>query len=118
MQSKIPLIFSTCRTKPKGCPKNANASRIGRKSNGCFQKIGVPQNGWLKMENPIKMDDLGGFPLFLVQHPNQEIISPSAQKKWRPRQVVFRIEKSSQKHGPLKGVGKCKKSLTQPTAKL
>ena len=28
-----------------------------------FPKIGVPQNGWLKMENPIKMDDLG-VPLF------------------------------------------------------
>ena len=24
-----------------------------------FPKIGVPQNGWFKMENPIKMDDLG-----------------------------------------------------------
>ena len=22
---------------------------------GCFQKIGVPQNGWFIMENPIKM---------------------------------------------------------------
>ena len=29
-----------------------------------FPKIGVPQNGW-KMENPIKMDDLGGnTPIF------------------------------------------------------
>jgi len=28
-----------------------------------FPKIGVPQNGLLKMENPIKMDDLG-VPLF------------------------------------------------------
>ena len=24
-----------------------------------FPKIGVPQNGWFTMENPIKMDDLG-----------------------------------------------------------
>ena len=30
-----------------------------------FPRIGIPQNGWFTMENPIKMDDLGGPPLFL-----------------------------------------------------
>ena len=28
-----------------------------------FPKIGIPQNGWFIMENPVKMDDLG-IPLF------------------------------------------------------
>ena len=29
-----------------------------------FPKIGVPQNGLFIMENPIKMDDLGGTTIF------------------------------------------------------
>ena len=29
-----------------------------------FPRIGVPQNGWFMMENPIKMDDLGGTTIF------------------------------------------------------
>ena len=38
-----------------------------------FPKIGVPQNGWFIMENPIKMDVLGVFPLFLEGHPYVDI---------------------------------------------
>ena len=29
-----------------------------------FPEIGVPQNGWFIMENPIKLDDLGPTPIF------------------------------------------------------
>ena len=33
-----------------------------------FPKIGVPQNGWIILENPIEMDDLG-YPYFW-KHPH------------------------------------------------
>jgi len=34
-----------------------------------FPKIGIPQNGWFMMENPIKMDDLGGKPTIFGNTP-------------------------------------------------
>ena len=43
----------------------------GRVYIGCFQKLGGFPPKWMVkiMENSIKKDDLGGFPIFLVQHP-------------------------------------------------
>ena len=38
---------------------------LGVTSSWVFPKIGVPQNGWFMMENPIKVDDLGGKPTIL-----------------------------------------------------
>ena len=34
-----------------------------------FPKIGVPQNGWFTMENPIEMDECGGKPHYFGKHP-------------------------------------------------
>ena len=34
-----------------------------------FPKIGVPQNGWFIVENPIKMDDWGYH--YFWKHPNK-----------------------------------------------
>ncbi len=47
-----------------------------------FPKIGVPQNGWFMMENPIKIHDLG-VPLFFgTTHMCSNTFSTTTQEPW------------------------------------
>ena len=57
--------------KPKrwymGTPNIIHSAPYGRsRYKWVFPKIGVPQNAWFILENPIKIDDFGSFPYFWV----------------------------------------------------
>ena len=42
----------------KRCGESLPLTKMCEKNIWVFPKIGVPQNGWCIMENPVKMDDL------------------------------------------------------------
>ena len=58
---------------------------------GCFQKIGVPQNGWFIMENPIKMGWFGGKTHLFRKPPNILSTFVNLLKTIKQRQGVFWI---------------------------
>ena len=60
-----------------------------------FPKLGVPQNGWFVMEDPIKMDDLGGNNHYFRKHPYVAVMyhqlpSPHHSPLSWPMKVAFR----------------------------
>ena len=77
-------------------PMGWNHQLHPEKQHGCFMvfpKIGISQNGWWKQgNNPIKMDDLGGNPLFSETSTSKLENRPPARGE---HQSNFRLFKST-----------------------
>ena len=61
-----------------------------------FPKIGVPQNGWFIMENPIKMYDFGGKPtifgnihIYLYIHTLEVQVGHSSNISFSPKSTIL-----------------------------
>ncbi len=77
LNSSFTALGLSWRPHPQSCHNAVDSSSVMKQIKGgqstnliscgfswiwVFPKIGVPQNGWCIRENPIKLDDLRGFP--------------------------------------------------------
>ena len=62
--NQLGFVRNCLRSPKTNLPENTGPFFFQTFSRWVFPKIGVPQNGWFRMENPIKMNDLGENPPF------------------------------------------------------